>query len=82
MVGEVKRMIETIEHMKTRIGELSGSDRAELAYYLLSTLEPVEEGVEEAWQQEISRRLQEVRQGRAKGRPVEEVLSELQDRHP
>jgi Putative addiction module component len=52
-------MTETIEHMKSRMGELSGSDRAELAYYLLSTLEPVDEGVEEAWQQEISRRLTE-----------------------
>jgi putative addiction module component (TIGR02574 family) len=75
-------MTETLEHMKSRIGELSGSDRAELAYYLLSTLEPVEADVEEAWQGEITRRLEEVRQGSAKGRPVDEVLAELRTRHP
>ncbi len=75
-------MAETVEQMKTRAGELSGTDRAELAYYLLSTLEPEEEGVEEAWQMEIARRLAEVRQGHAKGRPVDQVLAELRMSHP
>jgi hypothetical protein len=39
-----------------------------------------EKGVEKAWEEEIAKRAERVRNGTAKGRPAEEVLRELQAR--
>lgn len=75
-------MTETVERLKVQMGTLTGPERADLAYFLLTSLEPEDDGVEQAWRVEIARRVAEIRSGRAKGRPAEEVLAELQIRHP
>jgi len=75
-------MTESVERLKSQAGTLSGPERADLAYFLLTTLEPEEEGVEEAWRTEIARRVAEIRAGNAKGRSADEVLAELKERHP
>lgn len=75
-------MTETVEQLKSQAGALSGPERADLAYFLLTSLEPEEAGVEEAWRAEIARRVADIRAGRAKGRSVDEVLAELRERHP
>lgn len=75
-------MAETIEQLKSQVGSLSNLERAELAYFLLTTLEPHEEGVEESWRDEIARRVAEIRGGRARGRSADEVMAELRARHP
>lgn len=75
-------MTESVERLKAQAGALSGPERADLAYFLLTSLEPEEEGVEQAWRAEIARRVAEIRSGRAKGRPADEVLAELRERHP
>ena len=75
-------MTQTVERLKAEVGILSGPERAELAYFLLTSLEPEEEGIDAAWRSEIARRVTEIRGGTAKGRPVEEVLAELRVRHP
>jgi putative addiction module component (TIGR02574 family) len=75
-------MTETVEQLKARVGILTGPERAELAYFLLTSLEPGEEGAEEAWRVEIARRVADIRSGQARGRSADEVLAELRERHP
>jgi putative addiction module component (TIGR02574 family) len=75
-------MSEAVEYLKTQASILSAPERADLAYFILNSLEPKEEGVEEAWQKEIARRAAEIRSGQAVGRPIEEVLAELRSRYP
>lgn len=75
-------MTPSIEQLKSQAGALSGPERAELAYFLLTSLEPDEAGADAAWQAEIARRVAEIRAGPARGRPVEDVLAELRQRAP
>ena len=75
-------MTETVERLKSQACTLSVPERADLAYFLLTSLEPEEEGVEEAWRVEIARRVADIRSGQAKGRPADEVLAELRERYP
>jgi len=74
--------MQTVELLKSQASSLSMTERADLAYFLLSTLEPKEEGVEEAWREVTARRVAEIRVGSATGRPVDEVLTELRERYP
>jgi putative addiction module component (TIGR02574 family) len=75
-------MTQAVEQLKSQALTLSAAERADLAYFLLTSLEPEEEGVEEAWRKEIARRVSEVRSGQAVGRPIDEVLAELRERYP
>jgi putative addiction module component (TIGR02574 family) len=75
-------MTEAVEHLKSEASVLSAPERADLASFLLACLEPEEEGVEQAWRAEISRRVAEIRSGTAIGRPAEDVLPELRERYP
>jgi putative addiction module component (TIGR02574 family) len=74
-------MTEAVQELYRQASALSEAERAELAYSLLSSLEPEEEGAEEAWRAEIARRVAQIRSGQAVGRPVEEVLAELRARY-
>jgi toxin ParE1/3/4 len=68
-------MNSTIEQWKAQLTTLSQSDRAELAHFLLTSLDADgDDGVEAAWEEEVARRVDEIQQGRAIGRPVEEAL--------
>jgi putative addiction module component (TIGR02574 family) len=75
-------MTKAVEELKSQADTLSPAERADLAYYLVSSLEPEEDGVEEAWRIEIARRVAEIRGGMAIGRPADEVLAELRERYP
>jgi len=75
-------MTEAVEQLKSQANSFSSAERADLASHLLSTLEPEEEGVREAWKEEIARRIAEIRSGQAIGRPIEVVLAELRERFP
>jgi putative addiction module component (TIGR02574 family) len=75
-------MTEAVEQLKSRASTLSVPERAELAYFLLSSLEPEEDGAQEAWRAEIARRVAEIRGGSAVGRPADVVLAELRERYP
>jgi putative addiction module component (TIGR02574 family) len=44
--------------------------------------EPAEEGVEAAWEDEIKRRVEDIRSGRLKTIPGEQVLKELAEEFP
>jgi putative addiction module component (TIGR02574 family) len=60
---------------------LSVGERAELAVELLASLdgEP-EEAVEAAWAAEIAGRVERIRRGEAKGRPWEDLRTDLEQR--
>ena len=61
---------------------LSTQDRSLLIDRLIASLdeEPAEEGVEAAWDDEIKRRIDDIRSGRVKTIPGEEVLGRLKAR--
>jgi putative addiction module component (TIGR02574 family) len=61
---------------------LSVKERGLLIDRLVESLDdgPAEEGVEEAWADEIKRRVDDVRLGRVKTIPGEEVMKELKAR--
>ena len=70
------------EKLKPQLTTLSAADRAELASYLLESLDgPADAGAAPAWDAELIRRAEEVRSGRAQGRPANEVFAELRKRH-
>jgi putative addiction module component (TIGR02574 family) len=75
-------MTAAAEQFKAQLGSLSAEDRAELAYFLLTSLEPEEEGADEAWRGEIARRVAEVRGGQVVGKPAAELLKELREKYP
>lgn len=70
------------EHLKAQLSGLTAADRAELASFLLGTLEPEEEGAADAWREEIARRVADIRSGRATGTPADEFLAELREKYP
>jgi putative addiction module component (TIGR02574 family) len=71
-----------LEELKATASTLPAPERAELAHFLLETLEPAEEGVAEAWQAELTRRMADIRSGKVVGKPVEEVLARLRELYP
>ncbi len=75
-------MTETVEQLKSSTGALTLSERADLAYFLLTSMEPEDEGAEAAWRVEIARRVAEIRSGHAVSRSVDEVLVGLRERYP
>jgi putative addiction module component (TIGR02574 family) len=63
---------------------LSTQDRGLLIDRLIASLEdgPPDEGVEAAWDEEIKRRVEDIRSGRVKTIPGEQVLREMADEFP
>jgi putative addiction module component (TIGR02574 family) len=63
---------------------LSTQERGLLIDHLIESLDegPPEEGVEEAWADEIKRRVDEIRSGKVKMIPGERVLRELAKEFP
>lgn len=75
-------MIPMLQDLKDASANLPASQRAELAHFLLRSLESEEDGWAEAWQEELARRWEEIRTGQVRGVPAEEVLSRLRERYP
>ncbi len=77
-------MTEMIEEIKTQVGGLTSQERAELAYFLICSLDGEEEDpdVEVAWDVELDRRAAEIESGKAVGRPASQVFAELRRKHP
>jgi putative addiction module component (TIGR02574 family) len=71
-----------LESLKTTLSGLSIPERAELAHYLLHTLEPAEDGAAAEWLALAERRMAEVRTGRVTGIPAEQVLDDLREPRP
>ena len=71
-----------VEQIKSQVGTLTQPERAELAHYLLISLESDEPDTEENWRREITRRVADIRSGQVMGRSADEVLAELRVQHP
>lgn len=72
----------TVEKLTHDALTLPEEDRAQSVHTLLQSLEPsTDEGVDAAWDAEVARRVESVRQGTAKGRPAEQVLRDIRARH-
>jgi putative addiction module component (TIGR02574 family) len=71
-------MTETGRRLKAELLNLTSEDRAELAYFLIRSLdEEPETGVQAAWEAELERRWQEMEGGNVAGVPADEVFAEL-----
>ena len=74
-------MNDTVDRLKMQAQDLSATERADLASFLLDSLGP-DAAVKEAWRAEIARRVAAVRAGRVTGRPLDDVLAELRETYP
>ena len=77
-------MVSVLENLKPTLAQLSESDRAELARFLLNSLDDdeSEEGVGEAWAAELARRWGEIASGKAVGIPSDVVHAKLREKYP
>ena len=70
------------EKLRTKLSNLSDADRAELAHFLISSLDKGSDAdAEEAWDAELTRRAEEIQSGRATGEPADKVFSELRQKY-
>ncbi|MEZ4647490.1 MAG: addiction module protein [Candidatus Eisenbacteria bacterium] len=74
-------MNEAARHIIDEALKLKLAERAEVAAELLASLDGEPEAdIEEAWAEEIERRIERIRSGTAKGRPWSEVRDDLERR--
>ena len=72
---------EMMERLRSEALTLSMPERAELAHDLLESLDaPADEGVEQAWDEEIIRRIAQIDAGQATLLSREQLRQKLQDR--
>ena len=72
---------EMMERLRSEALTLSMPERAELAHDLLESLDaPADEGVEDAWDEEIIRRIAQIDAGQATLLSREQLRQKLQDR--
>jgi putative addiction module component (TIGR02574 family) len=75
-------MTEIAERIKREMSSLSTAERAELAHFLLQTLDDgADEDAEVAWDAELTRRAEEIHGGTAVGEPAEEVMARLRRKY-
>jgi putative addiction module component (TIGR02574 family) len=74
------------EPLKTLLASLSREERADLAYYLIHSLdddgsEASSEEIDAAWLQELQRRATAIEQGTDRGEAAEKVFAELRKKY-
>ena len=70
------------EQIKSELAGLTPADRAELARFLIQSLdEQEEEGVAAAWDAELQQRAEDIVSGRVTGERAETVLRELRAKY-
>lgn len=75
-------MTNAIDKLKSELEALPIAQRAELAEFLLHSLDEEEdEGVEPAWDVELKSRLGEIESGQAVGIPTEQLLERLRKKY-
>jgi putative addiction module component (TIGR02574 family) len=77
-------MTEIAERLKIELSQLSAEDRAELAYFLIHSLDEeidIDYDAERAWKIELTRRMQEIDNDTASGKPANKVFTELRDKY-
>jgi len=75
-------MREDTDKLKSQLSQLSTMERAELAHFLIRSLdEEADEESESAWDAELERRMEEIRSGKAFGEPADKVFSQLREKY-
>ena len=75
-------MSETVERLKEQIEILTNQERAEIARFVIHSLDQkTDDDAEAAWEAELARRMSDIESGRAVGKPADRVFAELQEKH-
>jgi putative addiction module component (TIGR02574 family) len=75
-------MTETAERIKQQLLDLCLQDRAELAHFLIQSLDDGQDpDAEAAWDAELSRRMQDIENGVETGVPADSVFAQLRAKH-
>lgn len=75
-------MTKAAERIRSELSLLPAQDRAQLAHFLIHSLEGEnDEDVEAAWDKELESRTLEIREGRADGEPAGQVFGELKTKY-
>ncbi len=76
-------MTEAAERLKAEIAVLPEEDRAELAQFLIHSLdEGADEDAESDWDAELARRMEQITSGRSEGRPAGDLFRRLREKYP
>ena len=72
-----------VERLKLELQRLSDKERAELAHFLLRSLDEGEDtDAADAWDAELARRAAEIESGKVVGKPAAQVFAELREKYP
>ena len=75
-------MSETVEKLKEQIEILTNQERAEIARFVIHSLDhEVDDDADAAWEEELARRVSDIRNGKAVGKPAEQVFAELREKY-
>ena len=75
-------MTATAEKLRAELIRLSAQERAELARFLIDSLDQgADADAEAGWDAELDRRTKEIKSGKAAGKPAEEVFNELRAKY-
>ena len=78
----IKNMSTTVEQIRSEVMGLSSSERASLAHDLILSLDNAADfDLGSEHEQEIQRRVQVVREGKAAGRPADAVFADLKAKY-
>lgn len=70
-----------VQDLKNQLKILPVTQRAELAHFLIESLDQEPDpDAETAWEQELERRVEEIKNGQAQGVPADEVFAKLRER--
>jgi len=70
------------DDLKATLLQLSDNKRAELAHLLISSLDDtIDADAEVEWDKELVRRVNEIEEGKAVGRPAFKVLDEIREKY-
>lgn len=70
-------MSSLFERVREQAMHLTAQERGFLAHELLTSLDQDEARAEQAWEDEVARRVEGIRSGAEEGHPAEEVLLEI-----
>jgi putative addiction module component (TIGR02574 family) len=74
-------MSERIESLKAQLESLTAEERADLASFLLRSLDEKQDADTQAdWDAELARRMADIENGKVVGKPAAQVFAELREK--
>lgn len=71
-----------LQEVENKATDLSKKNRAELAHKLILSLDnEIDKDFKEAWEVEIEKRIKEIKSGKTKGRPAQEIFAEIRAKY-